>query len=195
MPSDLPSIKLLRKLVRYEPNTGKLFWSKRTPDMFKPKGKKSAEGCCANWNSRYAGKEAFIFQGPNGHLYGRFFKKGIFAHRVAWAIYYGEWPKNYIDHINGIAFDNRIDNLRDVTHQENMKNAKIPKTNKSGVCGVCWDKSKSLWVVQVKGKNKNTFKGRFNCIAYAACVAAIAYSKENYHSNHGLRRLEQMYAR
>lgn len=34
------------------------------------------------------------------------------SHRVAWFIYYGEWPANDVIHINGNRSDNRIANLR-----------------------------------------------------------------------------------
>ena len=45
-----------------------------------------------------------------------------YAHRLAWLFYYGEWPQNEIDHINNNKLDNRIINLRDVTHWENQQN-------------------------------------------------------------------------
>lgn len=34
------------------------------------------------------------------------------AHRLAWALYYGEWPDNELDHINRNKLDNTITNLR-----------------------------------------------------------------------------------
>jgi cytoplasmic iron level regulating protein YaaA (DUF328/UPF0246 family) len=45
------------------------------------------------------------------------------AHRLAWLIHYGEWPKQVIDHINRQPNDNRIMNLRDVSYSENIKNS------------------------------------------------------------------------
>lgn len=46
------------------------------------------------------------------------------SHRLAWFYIYGDWPKNQIDHINGIRTDNRFVNLRDVTNRENQENRK-----------------------------------------------------------------------
>lgn len=46
---------------------------------------------------------------------------GFYTHRLAWRLYYGEWPKGEINHKNGIKYDNRIDNLEDITHKENMQ--------------------------------------------------------------------------
>jgi hypothetical protein len=56
----LPDQETLLKLLRYEPETGKLFWRPRTPDMF-PEGEKSAKHNCNVWNSNNAGKPA-LFQ-------------------------------------------------------------------------------------------------------------------------------------
>ena len=47
------------------------------------------------------------------------------AHRLAWLYVYGEWPKGFIDHINGIRDDNRIANLRIATRKQNMANSKV----------------------------------------------------------------------
>lgn len=46
----------------------------------------------------------------------------VSAHRLVWALYYGHWPKNEIDHLNGDLTDIRIVNLSDVTPAENMRN-------------------------------------------------------------------------
>jgi hypothetical protein len=47
--------------------------------------------------------------------------KSYYAHRLAWFYMNGEWP-DQIDHINGIKSDNRIENLRNVTVQQNNQN-------------------------------------------------------------------------
>jgi hypothetical protein len=60
------------------------------------------------------------------HILGKVF----YAHRLAWAMYYGEFPSNQIDHINGIKTDNRIANLRSVSSRVNMLNRKMHKDGK-----------------------------------------------------------------
>jgi hypothetical protein len=49
-------------------------------------------------------------------------RKLYYAHRLAWMYVHGEWPGTELDHINGVRDDNRIENLRRVTRQENMQN-------------------------------------------------------------------------
>ena len=43
------------------------------------------------------------------------------GHRLAWFYVYGRWPVNELDHINRDKTDNRISNLREATHIENMR--------------------------------------------------------------------------
>jgi hypothetical protein len=40
--------------------------------------------------------------------------------RLIWKYHYGVEPKGVIDHINGDSTDNRIENLQDITHQQNL---------------------------------------------------------------------------
>ena len=44
------------------------------------------------------------------------------AHRLVLLWRYGVWPSHSVDHISGIRIDNRISNLRDVTHKVNTRN-------------------------------------------------------------------------
>ena len=72
-----------------------------------------------------------------GYIYLIFKKRKYFAHRLAWLYTHGVFPSGQIDHVNHTRNDNRIGNLRDVTHRENSLNRKLNKNNKSGVPGVC----------------------------------------------------------
>ncbi|MGH8866103.1 MAG: HNH endonuclease signature motif containing protein [Burkholderiales bacterium] len=44
------------------------------------------------------------------------------AHRLAWFMTYGTWPKFQIDHIDGNKDNNAIGNLRDVSQSTNTQN-------------------------------------------------------------------------
>jgi len=53
-------------------------------------------------------------------------KRRYRAHHLAWLWVYGYLPK-YLDHIDGDKANNRISNLRECTHTENMHNTNLNK--------------------------------------------------------------------
>lgn len=171
-------------LLQYDPETGKLFWKARTPDMVKP-GNQTSEVNCRVWNGRWAGKEAFTCTMNNGYRQGNVNNTLYLAHRIIWLLCHGEWPTDQIDHINGERSDNRIANLRVVTCAENLRNMGLRPSNKSGVHGVSWENYTNKWKVQIKvdGKNKNL--GRFSDILEAEDVRKAADVQYGYHVNNG----------
>lgn len=77
-------------------------------------------------------------------------------------------PQNMeIDHIDGNGLNNQKNNLRLATHQQNMMNNRVRKTNKVGVAGICWDKANSKWRAFIQYKGKSYKLGRFTNIADA----------------------------
>ncbi len=149
---------LLRKLLRYDPDTGHLFWLERPAEMFSCE-KQTAERNAAKWNNKHSGKAAFTAPGSTGYFCGKIFGKRYSAHRICWAIYYGKWPKNNIDHIDGVTTNNKISNLRDVNDQENSINRKISSANKSGMTGVVWNKNLNKWHAYITYKRKTSNLG------------------------------------
>ena len=99
-----------------------------------------------------------------------------YAHRLAWLYVYGEWPKQHIDHINGIKTDNRIANLRDVSPEVNQQNwRQATSWNKtSGLLGVCWNRRNGRWMAQISIKNRTRVIGAYSSAeeAHAAYIAA-----------------------
>jgi hypothetical protein len=175
---DLPDIEELRNLLRYDFKTGELFWLPRDASLFK------TERSYKTWNTRYGSKQA------GGLNNGGYFLVGLsgrrfFAHRVAWAIHHGAWPVDQIDHINGEPGDNRIANLREVTHQVNLKNQKLRCDSTSGVVGVSWHKRSAKWCAHIGVDGKLNHLGYFDSIEDAAAARAEAETEHNFHENHG----------
>ena len=65
-----------------------------------------------------------------------------------------------VDHINWKRYDNRKENLRVCTHQENMMNCPS-RQNYSGITGVVWDENRKLWTARITVEKKNKYLGRF----------------------------------
>ncbi len=80
--------------------------------------------------------------------------KKILAHRVAWLFVYGELPIGNLDHKNRNKSDNRIENLRSATYEQNAQNRSKNSRNTSGYKGVTWHKRDKRWqsAITVKGK-------------------------------------------
>lgn len=94
-------------------------------------------------------------------------------HRLAWLYVYSELPTGDIDHINGNPLDNRIANLREVTHAQNMQNmrkARIDST--SGLIGAMPHQGR--WRADLRVSGKKHFLGTFDTAqqAHLAYVAA-----------------------
>lgn len=101
------------------------------------------------------------------------------AHRLAWLLTYGVWPKAEIDHINGCPSDNRIMNLRDVSVAENGWNRKgAMRNNNTGVLGVCV--AGDRFHAQIGAKGKRYSLGFFDTIEEAA--EAYARAKLELHT-------------
>ena len=76
------------------------------------------------------------------YVYGKFYK----THRVIFLYHHGYLPE-FVDHIDGDKANNRIENLRAATKEENCQNQKIRSTNKSGCKGVRWNSLSKKWQV------------------------------------------------
>ena len=186
MPKPLPSPEFLHKLLRYEPDTGKLFWRERPLDSFIA-GKYSQSRKMNTWNKSWAGKEAFTYL-SHGYNQGSILGRLSMAHRVIWALNFGEWPADQIDHINGVRNDNRIENLRSVTNRGNARNQKLKATNTSGFCGVVWAKGSRKWGAQITIDGRNVWLGLFDNKNDAAKARSEAETHYGFHENHGVKR-------
>lgn len=137
----LPSIAALRAAFSYDPETGVVTWVAPTSNRAK---KGSAAGSV----------------GKHGYLRIGFLKRDHLAHRIAWALHYGEWPSGVIDHIDGSTNNNRIANLRDVCMKMNMQNRRTAtRGSLSGLLGAHLHKASGLWHAVIKKNGKVTSLG------------------------------------
>jgi len=104
------------------------------------------------WDSRWAGKPAGRVK-SDGRMDISYNWVRYKYHRLVWNFWYGEIPeKMEIDHIDGNPQNNKIENLRLCTHQENMLNRKIQSNNQCSVKNVYYRKDRNLWVVDIRNK-------------------------------------------
>jgi len=166
----LPSPEVLRQLLRYEPETGKLFWLPRPRELC------PSHRAWVAHVSQFSGKEALTSLDAHGYKTGAIFRVKVRAHRVAFAIFYGYWPTLLIDHINGDRADNRICNLRDVSNTANLRNAKTSVLNTSGVKGVYFVRTTGKWMASIRRGGKMRSLGHFadKNDAISARLAAVS---------------------
>lgn len=138
------------------------------------------------WNGLNAGNPVAIKLGSNGYFAVRFHGRWFAAHRLIWALTFGCWPKGDLDHINGDRTDNRLENLRDVSRQENARNAKLRKDNRSGCVGVRQNKSRNnKWIAEITVDGRRQQVGTFVEKDAAILARQIASEAHGYSARHG----------
>jgi len=129
--------------LSYDPETGVLTW-KRKPNRRIVVG--SVAGRIDSWG--------YVSIKVDGKLHK--------AHRIAFLIMEGEFPKDQVDHINGDWADNRWRNLRKASRAENMQNIAGPTArNTSGFLGVTRDRRRSGWIAQIVVNKRRHHLGSF----------------------------------
>ncbi len=186
MKADLPSPETLRKLLRYEPETGKLFWRERGHEFFK------TDQDWKKWNNRFANTEAFTSADHASYWKGAVLGKTYRAHRVIWAMQTNRWPPENIDHIDRIKANNSWNNLRSASKSQNCANVASRKNSTSQYLGVSWVRSKGKWVAKIAKNKEVMFLGYFKCEIEAASaydMAATRLHQEFAHLNFPERKV------
>ncbi len=115
--------------------------------------------------SKHKNSKKFLKHGLSTHGYKtvNLDGKNISLHRLL-GIHYIPNPENKscIDHKDRNKLNNNLDNLRWVSHIENMNNLGLRNTNTSGITNISFDKKRNKWVFEKNIMGKKIFK-RFDC--------------------------------
>ena len=156
----------LREFLHYDPDTGAFTALRKRQGIRTPIG--------TDPMSRWPNGRGYI--SLLGHRYG--------AHQLAYLYVRGYIPEE-IDHIDGEPSNNRIDNLRDVTHLDNLRNCKTPKNNTSGHMGVRWRKDRGCWQSFISDCGRFISLGHFQVFEDACAARKAAERLHGFHPNHG----------
>lgn len=155
-----------REVLSYDPETGEFTWLARS----------GADPVTKGWNTRYAGSKAGATDSA-GCRQIAIDGKAHLAHRLAWLMVHGRWPREQIDHINGRRNDNRLINLREASRAENAQNIGPNRRNKVGFLGVSRNEKLGKWVAFIGLNKKNRYLGSFET-AEGARDAYLAAKRE-----------------
>ena len=123
------AVETLHELFEYR--DGDLYWRKQPPGRVHA----SLE------------KPAGYINNVNLYRYVHAKKKNMLVHRIVYALHYGLFPE-FVDHIDNNRQNNRIENLRACTRQQNQFNRRVAKNNTSGKTGVA--KLGDKWSAQIR---------------------------------------------
>jgi len=155
-----PSQERLLELFEYDPDVGSF---KRLITI----GSRATKGMVV---FGYLDSCGYPFLRVDGKLYK--------FHRLVWIISNGAIPEHLrIDHINRNRSDNRLCNLRLVTHMENCHNQTLKSTNTTGYTGITAKNNK--WRSRIKVNYKTVHLGYFDTKEEA--YQAYLNAKKIYH--------------
>ena len=148
--------ELLKTLFEYK--DGKLFWKVRQGNCL--------PGTRAGFDTDTGYRRVGVL--------GKEYKE----HRVIFLLLNGHLPA-YVDHINGIRDDNRIENLRECSSSDNGCNRRVNKNTFSGYKNVYYLKTNHKWYVRIQYKGVDRVFGYFDDLEFACLVAEEA--RDKYH--------------
>lgn len=110
-------------------------------------------------------------------------------HRLIWKWHYGDEPE-FIDHINHDRTDNRIENLRKVSKNENARHQLLPSNNTSGFYGIRWHEyggRKGAWTVAITVNHKRKTK---RCKTLSEAIDEYERVANKYHGEFAKDKIE-----
>ncbi len=159
MPVDKKREKLLtadqvRSVLLYDPNTGEFRWKVNV-------GAGGRAGALTGCPDRL------------GYLRIRFRGFCWYSNRLAWLIMTGEWPEYEVDHKDLNKANNKWNNLRHTTHNQNTYNQIPGKKSKTGLRGVGISSS-GKFTAYIGAGGKFHYLGSFDTPERASAVRSAA---------------------
>jgi hypothetical protein len=177
------TVARLRLFVDMDPDTARLYWRSRKGGMWFF-GASLTHSAARQFNTKSAGKRADKPDG-RGYTYISIRGKNFRAHRVVWALHYGEWPTGHLDHMNGIRDDNRVNNLRVAGARENNVNKALDKRNRFGCHGIVEIKRLNRFAATINIDGKTVYLKSYATVEEAIEARLAAEKHYGYHPNHG----------
>ena len=151
----------LKECLVYDPETGIFTWKERPLHHFKDgKRHQTKEVKQKTWNKVFSNNKIKTVN-TDGYVVVRIDDILYLCHRLAFLYMEGYIPEHQVDHIDQNKSNNMWSNLRHVSRSCNLQNCKIRTNNKTGVTGVCWDKSDNKWLSYISIKNNQKRLGSF----------------------------------
>lgn len=145
------SQQILDVFLDYEHETGKFYWKERVVTKAQD----------TSWNKAHAGNQAGSKNKSLGYRIITVQGVSLYEHTLVWFWEFGLWPKDRLDHINGVRDYNRIGNLRECTQMQNTHNKARRVGNSSQYKGVSWSKEKRKWVSYINLNKQRKTLGYF----------------------------------
>ena len=154
----LPSKDLLNELFKYN-QSGALYWKKRPANN-------------VNINLPAGSLD------NTGYIRIKILGIKYLEHRLIFKMINNIEP-DYIDHINNIKDDNRIENLQEISFSQNkLKGGLYPyKNNTSGYGGIHFDKKKKKWIARISVNNERIYIGQYNNLDNAVFMRNAMYKE------------------
>lgn len=115
------------------------------------------------------------------------FGKRYRVHHLIFVHMTGEFPTQYVDHIDGDRTNNRWSNLRLATKSENQRNHGVHANSKTGITGVYWYEPLKKFQAQITVNGERIHLGYFESVVDASVARKNADLLYGFHPNHGER--------
>lgn len=105
-----------------------------------------------------------------GRLRTTYNYKNYLVYHLIWLFVYGRLPEKEIDHIDRNPGNNKLANLRECSHAENLRNAGARTNNKTGHVGIFWDERRGKYLANLMKDGVTHHIGRYHTLEEAVAA-------------------------